>query len=86
VVWVLVSCSHTITHRGKQKYVKKFGGGAWRQNNRYCFWMINIQRTFWGKRSGSRRNRNKMMKNGEGKQRERERARRSKISHHFPSQ
>jgi len=49
--------------------------------------MINIQGTFWGNRSGSRRNRNKIMKNGGGKGRERERAmRRSKMSHHFLSQ
>ena len=44
--------------------------------------MINIQWTFRGKRSGSRRNRNKMIKNGGGKGRERERAtRRTKMSH-----
>jgi len=32
--------------------------------------MINTQPTYWGKRSGSRRNRNKMMKNGGGEGRE----------------
>jgi hypothetical protein len=64
VVWVVIACSHKITHRGKEKHIKEFGRGAWRQMNKHGFYMINIQQTFWGRRSGSRRrNRNKMIMN-----------------------